>query len=75
LHRLGIMANANYSPAVLEMRKVQEAANKFNIEAVTFEIRQADDIAPVFEARKARSMPSMSRPTRSQAPTVFASIP
>lgn len=52
LHRLGIMANANYSAAVLEMRKVQEAANRFNIEAITFEIRQADDIAPIFEARK-----------------------
>lgn len=52
LHRLSIMANANYSAAVLEMRKAQAAANKFNIEAITFEIRQADDIAPAFDALK-----------------------
>jgi putative tryptophan/tyrosine transport system substrate-binding protein len=52
LHRLSIMANANYSAAVLEMRKAQAAADKFNIEANTLEIRQADDIAPAFEALK-----------------------
>jgi putative tryptophan/tyrosine transport system substrate-binding protein len=52
LHRLGIMANANYSAAVLEMRKAQAAANKFNIESIIFEIRQADDIAPAFETLK-----------------------
>jgi len=52
LHRLGIMGNANYSAVVLEMRKVQAAANKLNIEAIIFEIRQADDIAPIFEAVK-----------------------
>ena len=52
LHRLSIMANANYSAAVLEMRKAQAAANQFNIEANTLEIRQADDIAPAFEALK-----------------------
>jgi putative tryptophan/tyrosine transport system substrate-binding protein len=52
LHRLGVMANANYSAAVLEMRKVQEATNKFNIETIPFEMRQADDIAPVFKALK-----------------------
>jgi putative tryptophan/tyrosine transport system substrate-binding protein len=50
LHRLGIMANANYSAAVLEIRKVQAVANKFNMEDITFEIRKADDIAPAFEA-------------------------
>jgi putative tryptophan/tyrosine transport system substrate-binding protein len=52
LHRLGIMANANYSAAVLEMGKVQAAAHTLNIEAITFEIRQADDIAPALEALK-----------------------
>jgi putative tryptophan/tyrosine transport system substrate-binding protein len=34
------------------MRKAQAAANKFNIEANALEIRQADDIAPAFEALK-----------------------
>ena len=55
LHRLGIMGNATYSAAVLEMRNAQAAANKFNIEGITFEIRQADDIAPAFEALKGGS--------------------
>ena len=50
LHRLGIMANANYSAAVLEMRNAQAVANKINIDAITFEIRQADDIAPAFDS-------------------------
>jgi putative tryptophan/tyrosine transport system substrate-binding protein len=52
LHRLGIIANTNYSAAVVEMRKVQAAVNKLNIEAITLEIRQANDIAPVFEGVK-----------------------
>jgi putative tryptophan/tyrosine transport system substrate-binding protein len=57
LHRLAIMANANYSAAVLEMRKVQATANKLNIEAITFEIRQADDIARLRGAQGRRRCP------------------
>src|SRR5262249_37088360 len=54
LLRLAIMGNdANPGP-VLEMREIQATARMLGLEATTFEIRRAEDIAPVFEALKGR---------------------
>jgi putative tryptophan/tyrosine transport system substrate-binding protein len=55
LGRLAVMGNVGNPFTVLEMGEVQEAAGKLGLEVVTLEIRQAQDIAPAFEALKARS--------------------
>jgi putative ABC transport system substrate-binding protein len=54
LHRLAILANTDNASGVLETNEAQSAAHKLGIEVDTFEIRRADDIAPVFEALKGR---------------------
>src|SRR5262249_13958967 len=54
LRRLAIMANGANAGAVQGMRSAQEAANTLGIEAATFPIGRADDIAPAFEAFKNR---------------------
>ena len=54
LRRLAIMANVEYPNAASEMREVQIAARTL-IDAATFEIRRAEDIAPAFEALKDRA--------------------
>jgi len=53
--RLAIMANIGNPPSVLEMREVQATARKLGNEVTTFEIRGAEDIAPVFDALKGRA--------------------
>src|SRR6516162_8566280 len=50
LRRLAMMANAGYPAAVLEESEVQAAAHTLGLEVATLEIRQAEDIAPAFEA-------------------------
>jgi putative tryptophan/tyrosine transport system substrate-binding protein len=55
LRRLAIMVNVDYPSAVLEMGEDQAAARALNIEVVPLEIRRAEDIAPAFEALKARA--------------------
>ena len=55
LHRLAIIANVEYPSAASEMREVQIAGRKLGIDAATFEIRRAEDIAPAFEALKDRA--------------------
>jgi putative ABC transport system substrate-binding protein len=55
LRRLAIMANVEYPNAASEMREVQIAARTLGIDAATFEIRRAEDIAPAFEALKDRA--------------------
>jgi putative ABC transport system substrate-binding protein len=55
LRRLAIMANAGYPGAVSEMRQVQAAASTLGLEAVTLEIRRAEDIVPAFEALQSRA--------------------
>jgi putative tryptophan/tyrosine transport system substrate-binding protein len=55
LRRLAIMANVKYPSAALEMNQVQTAARTLGLEAATFEIRQAEDIAPAFEGLKERA--------------------
>jgi putative tryptophan/tyrosine transport system substrate-binding protein len=53
--RLAIMANVSEPSPVLEMREVQATARNLGHEVATFEIRRAEDIAPVFEALKGRA--------------------
>jgi putative tryptophan/tyrosine transport system substrate-binding protein len=55
LRRLAIMANVGNSGAVLEMGEFQASARTLGLEAATVEIRQADDIAPAFEALERRA--------------------
>jgi len=55
LHRLAIMANADYSAAVREIGNVQTAAGTLGIEVTPFEIRRTEDIAPAFAALKAQA--------------------
>jgi putative ABC transport system substrate-binding protein len=54
LRRLAIMGNVDNPGPVLEMREIQATARMLGLEATTFEIRGAEDIAPVFEALKGR---------------------
>jgi putative ABC transport system substrate-binding protein len=55
LRRLAIMAYVGNSGAVKEMAEVQAAARTLGLDAATYEIRRADDIAPAFEAFKGRA--------------------
>ena len=52
LRRLAIMANVELPSAASEMREVQTAARTLGLDATTFPIRRAEDIAPAFEALK-----------------------
>ena len=54
LRRLAILANADNPGAVLDMREVQATARALGLEATTFEIQRAEDIASAFEAIKGR---------------------
>jgi putative ABC transport system substrate-binding protein len=55
LRRLAIMANVGNPGVALEMREVQAAVRTLGLEATTVEIRQAEDIAPAFDALKSRA--------------------
>ena len=55
LRRLAILGNVDNPGAVLDMREAQEAASAVGLEATTFEIRRAEEIAPLFEALKGRA--------------------
>lgn len=55
IRSLAIMADADFPPAMLELREVAAMARKLGIEVVTLEIRRAEDIAPAFETLKARA--------------------
>ena len=52
LRRLAIMANVELPSAASEMREVQTAVRMLGLDAATFPIRRAEDIAPAFEALK-----------------------
>ena len=54
LRRLAIMVNPGAPAAVLEMSEVETTAKTLGLDIVTFEIRRAEDIAPVFETLKGR---------------------
>jgi putative tryptophan/tyrosine transport system substrate-binding protein len=55
VRRLAILANVGYPASMLEMGEVQAAARTLDFEVANLEIRQAEDIAPAFEALKARA--------------------
>jgi putative tryptophan/tyrosine transport system substrate-binding protein len=55
LRRLAILANVGYPGSELEMGEVQAAARTLGVEAVTLEIRRAEDIAPAFEGISGRA--------------------
>ena len=63
LRRLAILANAGNPVTLLDMRKVEAAAGPLGLTVVALEIRRVEDIAPGFEAHKART--DMFRPIRS----------
>jgi putative tryptophan/tyrosine transport system substrate-binding protein len=54
LRRLAVMFNVGYPAGVREMREIQASAHGLYIEVAPLEIRQGEDIAPVFAALKAR---------------------
>jgi len=55
LSHLAIMGNVGNPFTLLEMGEVQAAARTLGFDAVTLEIRRAQDIAPAFDALKGRS--------------------
>jgi len=52
LRRLGVLANAGYADALLEMRELRALATTLGVEVTAPEIRRADDITPAFETFK-----------------------
>ena len=52
LRRLAILGNVGSPGAVLDMREIEAAARTLGLDALTVEIRQADDIAPAFASLK-----------------------
>jgi ABC-type uncharacterized transport system substrate-binding protein len=55
LGRLAIMGNGGNSLVAQEMRDAQAAAHSIGLDANIFEIRRADDIAPIFDKLKGRA--------------------
>jgi putative ABC transport system substrate-binding protein len=55
LRRLAVMGNVGNPEAVLEMGEVQAMARTLSLEVAPLEIRRAEDIAPAFEALKAKT--------------------
>jgi putative tryptophan/tyrosine transport system substrate-binding protein len=55
LSRVAIMGNVGNPFTVLELGEVQAAAGTLGLDVDTLEIRQAQDIAPAFEALKGRA--------------------
>ncbi len=55
LRRLGIMGNASYPAALLEMDEVRTVAQTLGLEPVMIEIRRAEDIVPALEHIKGRA--------------------
>jgi putative ABC transport system substrate-binding protein len=55
LRRLAILGNVGNPFTVLELGEVQAVAGALGLEAVTLEIRRAQDIAPAFDAINGRS--------------------
>ncbi|MFY9771127.1 MAG: ABC transporter substrate-binding protein [Xanthobacteraceae bacterium] len=55
LHQLAILSDVGNPFAATDARKIGEAARPLGLEVTTFEIRQAADIDPAFEAFKGRA--------------------
>jgi ABC-type uncharacterized transport system substrate-binding protein len=75
LRRLAIMANVGHPPSLLEVREVQTTARTLGLDVATVDIRQAEDIAPAFDALKGRGEALYIPPIRSSTPTACASPP
>ena len=52
LRRLGVLANAGYADALLEMRELRALATTLGVEITAPEIRRAEDITPALEIFK-----------------------
>jgi len=55
LHRLAIMANANYAPPMLEAERVRATAHALDLEAARLEIWRSEEIVPAFEAIRGKA--------------------
>ena len=55
LKRLAVLGNVTIPQIVLEMREIEAASPKLNLQIVPLEIHGAEDIAPAFEAVKDRA--------------------
>ena len=55
LGRLAILVNGGSPSALLEMRQVQSVARTLGLDVASLKIRQAEDIAPAFEALKGKT--------------------
>jgi putative tryptophan/tyrosine transport system substrate-binding protein len=55
LKRLAVLGNVTIPQVVLEMREVETASPKLDLQVVPLEIRQAEDIAPAIAALKDRA--------------------
>ena len=55
LRRLGVLANAGYADAMLEMREIKTAAQMSGVQLATLEVRRAEDIAPALESLNGRA--------------------
>src|SRR5262249_9926857 len=53
--RLGILANANYPGAATEIREIEAAAATLAVDIAPFQIRDAQELAPAFDAIKGRA--------------------
>jgi putative ABC transport system substrate-binding protein len=54
LHRLAIMFDGGYRASVAEKEALQIMAHRLGLEAILYEIRRPEDIAPIFDAVKGR---------------------
>ncbi len=55
LHRVAVIADVGYAAAVREMDEVQVAARRLGLDVTPVEIRSPKEIAPAFEALKAKA--------------------
>jgi putative ABC transport system substrate-binding protein len=55
LRQVAVMADIGYPASVLELGQVRATARTLGFEVTTYEIRQAEDIAPIFEAPKSQA--------------------
>jgi putative ABC transport system substrate-binding protein len=55
LGRLAVLGDVDIPQVVLEMQRVDAAAQKLGLQVATLEIRRADDIGPAFETLRGRA--------------------
>jgi len=72
LRRLAILANVGNPGTVLDMREVQATARMVGLEATTFEIRHAEDIAAIVMPRVPARRASRKSPWRCSAAKALA---